>query len=185
MALLGTAALVGLAGGSTPPTEGVAIEDPSSRDTFRDSWARYFYILHIEEQRQHEEAWRALAYAVAVTEQEARQRAAVEAELAATAAQAIPYRVYVPVAGQWSRDAIAAIVCNAPFTWDCGWALAVIECESGFNPNVSNPAGPFNGLFQVLNGPFDVYLNAVEAHIQYVEWQRGIRTARPWPNCPK
>jgi hypothetical protein len=76
------------------------------------------------------------------------------------------------------------LVCSAPFTWPCEWALAVIECESGGNAGVQGQEGAlvFNGLFQVWNGPFDPYLNAVEAHIQYWQWQRGER-GRPWPNC--
>jgi hypothetical protein len=82
-------------------------------------------------------------------------------------------------ADQW-----AAFVCAPPFTWPCGWALSVIQCESSGDPNAYNPAGPYVGGFQVLNGPTDPFRNAVEAHIQYVEWERGIRTVSPWPGCP-
>ena len=77
-----------------------------------------------------------------------------------------------------------SLVCSLPFTWPCEWAIAVIMCESSGNPNAYNPAGPYIGLFQVLNGPTDPYLNTVEAHIQFVEWARGVRTVSPWPNCP-
>ncbi len=82
-------------------------------------------------------------------------------------------------AGKWRP-----LVCSAPFTWPCEWALAVIQCESSGNPDAYNPAGPYMGLFQVLNGPYDPGLNAVEGHIQFVEWQRGIRAVSPWPGCP-
>lgn len=60
----------------------------------------------------------------------------------------------------------------------------MIQCESSGNPNALNPAGPYIGLFQVLNGPYDPGLNAIEAHIQYVEWVTGVRTESPWPGCP-
>jgi uncharacterized protein YabE (DUF348 family) len=43
--------------------------------------------------------------------------------------------------GQW-RD----MVCT--YDWDCDWALAVIACESGGNPEAYNPQG-YVGLFQV------------------------------------
>ncbi len=86
---------------------------------------------------------------------------------------------------------IRAIVCADPFTiwtteWGCLWALSVVKCESGFNANAYNPAGPFRGWWQVLNGSYDPYLNTVEAHIQYWEWQGpdAWRTVSPWPRCP-
>ena len=77
-----------------------------------------------------------------------------------------------------------SLVCAAQFQWPCSWALAVIQCESSGNPGAYNPLGPYIGLFQVLNGPYDPYLNAVEAHIQYVEWMAGVRQTSPWPSCP-
>jgi len=126
----------------------------------------------------------------------ARRMAVGWAEMAATrvvAFQATPLSRVVPTlpkradsdvsrmgsgAEQW-RD----LVCAAPFTWDCTWAMRTISCESGFNPDAVNPAGPYHGLWQVANGPFDPYLNSVEAHIQFVEWRRGIRAVSPWPSC--
>lgn len=83
----------------------------------------------------------------------------------------------------------APLVCAAPFTWSCEWALAVIDCESSGNPGavghevIDDVDYYFYGLFQVWNGPLDPYANALDAHVQYVEWQRGKR-GRPWPNCP-
>jgi hypothetical protein len=32
------------------------------------------------------------------------------------------------------------------------WALRVAKCESGYNPNAYNPAGPYMGLFQFAAG---------------------------------
>lgn len=78
---------------------------------------------------------------------------------------------------------LQAIICTPAFTWPCSWALRTTWCESSWDPNAVNPAGPYRGLFQVLNGPLDPYLNAVEAHIQFREWQQGIRAVSPWPVC--
>ncbi len=83
------------------------------------------------------------------------------------------------------------LICSSEFTWLCEWAFAVVECESTWDPNAQgvewNPTSQrwlhFNGLFQVLGGSFDPYTNTVQAHIQYVEWQQGIRLVSPWPNC--
>lgn len=83
----------------------------------------------------------------------------------------------------------ASLVCTAEFAWPCEWAIATIQCESSGDPNVvavENSGGVtyyFVGLFQVLNGPTDPHQNAVEANIQYVQWQEGKR-GRPWPACP-
>ena len=84
---------------------------------------------------------------------------------------------------------IRALICSPEFSWDCGWAMSTVWCESRFDPNAQGAEWyqgrlwHFNGLWQIAEGPFDPYLNTVEAHIQYVQWQRGLR-ARPWPNCP-
>jgi hypothetical protein len=34
------------------------------------------------------------------------------------------------------------------------WGLRVARCESGYNPNAINPAGPYYGLFQFLKSTF-------------------------------
>lgn len=87
------------------------------------------------------------------------------------------------------EDGVRSVVCAAPFTWPCDWALDVVFCESTYDPNavaveyINGEYVEFHGWFQVTWGSFDPYENAVEAHIQYVEWQRGERL-RPWPNCP-
>ena len=69
------------------------------------------------------------------------------------------------------------------FTWPTEWALAVIQCESSGDPLAYNPAGPYVGLFQVLNGSSDPYTNALQAHYQYRQWVEGIRAVSPWPTC--
>lgn len=83
---------------------------------------------------------------------------------------------------------IQAIICgDYEWAWldfqdGCVWALAVTWCESNWNPNAdTNP--PYVGWWQVGGGPYDPYLNTVEANIQFVEWMAGIRTVSPWPSC--
>ncbi len=76
-----------------------------------------------------------------------------------------------------------ALVSQPIFTWPTEWALAVIQCESGGNPLAYNPAGPYVGLWQVLNGSSDPYTNALQAHYQYRQWMEGIRAVSPWPTC--
>ena len=69
-----------------------------------------------------------------------------------------------------------AIVCGN--AWPCEWALAVIQCESGGDPNAYNPAGPYIGLFQIWNGSYDVATNVAQA------WALYSDGGNHWPNCP-
>lgn len=78
---------------------------------------------------------------------------------------------------------MAAVVCAAEFSWPCAEALATIWCESRYQADAYNPAGPYIGWWQNLNGSSDPHANTVEAHIKYVAWKRG-QVADPWPNCP-
>lgn len=73
-----------------------------------------------------------------------------------------------------------ALVCS--YDWDCTWAMAVIACESGGNPNAYNPAGPYVGLFQILDPSsslFDPATNIAEAHWKYQSQGPGA-----WWGCP-
>ncbi len=73
-----------------------------------------------------------------------------------------------------------ALVCS--YDWDCGWAIAVVMCESGGNPSAYNPAGPYVGLFQVLDpsrSMFDPATNVAEAYWKYKNQGPGA-----WSNCP-
>lgn len=94
---------------------------------------------------------------------------------------------------------LTALVCDPQWTWECGWVIEVIDCESTWRPGVVGSEVRdgiiyyFYGLLQIYHpdppGPtnewlFDPYLNLVEGHIQYVEWKEGTRTNDPWPNCP-
>jgi hypothetical protein len=62
----------------------------------------------------------------------------------------------------------SALVCT--YDWDCSWAMAVLACESGGDPNAYNPAGPYVGLFQILDPSlslFDPRMNIAEAYYKY------------------
>ncbi len=81
-----------------------------------------------------------------------------------------------PAAADWQD-----LVCS--YDWDCAWALAVIYCESGGNPNAYNPQGPYVGLFQIWEGHGanlrDPATNIAAAYSLYLSGGRGN-----WPNCP-
>jgi hypothetical protein len=92
-----------------------------------------------------------------------------------TAPAAAPVAPAPVVGGDW-RD----LVCS--YDWDCDWALAVIMCESGGNPNAYNPAG-YVGLFQIWQGHGsnlrDPATNIAAAYSLYLSGGPGN-----WPNCP-
>lgn len=95
----------------------------------------------------------------------------------------------LPVPRVASEAPFRDIICAPEFTWPCSWAEATVMCESSGNPNayatetINGITYEFVGWFQVLGGSYDPYTNAVQAHRQYVQWQRGER-GRPWPGCP-
>ncbi len=72
------------------------------------------------------------------------------------------------------------LVCS--YQWDCSWAMAVIMCESGGNPNAYNPQG-YVGLFQIWEGYGanlrDPATNIAAAYSLYLSGGPGN-----WPNCP-
>ena len=72
------------------------------------------------------------------------------------------------------------LVCT--YDWDCAWALAVIACESGGNPNAYNPSGPYVGLFQVLDPSGSLLNPAANVAAAYSMYLR--QGSAPWPNCP-
>ena len=93
------------------------------------------------------------------------------AQPAPRAVQPVPLQIQ----GDW-RD----LVCS--YDWDCSWALAVIACESGGNPNAYNQAG-YVGLFQIWQGfgpnLQDPATNVAAAYSLYRSGGPGN-----WPNCP-
>ena len=86
-----------------------------------------------------------------------------------------PPSVVISSGGAWSD-----LVCS--YGWDCNWALAVIQCESGGNSAAYNPAG-YVGLFQIWEGHGanlrDPATNIAAAYSLYLSGGRGR-----WPNCP-
>ena len=72
------------------------------------------------------------------------------------------------------------LVCS--YDWNCTWAMAVIACESGGNPKAYNPAGPYVGLFQVLDPSGSLLAPAANIAAAYSKYLRQGPGA--WPNCP-
>ena len=91
-------------------------------------------------------------------------------------AQPVAASVVSSSASDWRE-----LVCS--YDWDCDWALAVIACESGGNPNAYNPQGPYVGLFQIWGGHGSNLeaptTNIAAAYSLYLSGGRGH-----WPNCP-
>jgi hypothetical protein len=82
------------------------------------------------------------------------------------------------VAGSFSQN-WRETVCS--YNWDCSWALSVIACESGGNPNAYNPAGPYVGLFQLLDPSRSLFDPAANIAAAYAKYQRQGR--RAWGAC--
>ncbi len=85
-----------------------------------------------------------------------------------------------PTALTASASAWSDLVCS--YSWDCDWALAVIQCESAGNASAYNPAG-YVGLFQIWEGHGadlrDPATNIAAAYSLYLSGGRAR-----WPNCP-
>ena len=85
-----------------------------------------------------------------------------------------------PTALTASSSAWSDLVCS--YSWDCDWALAVIQCESAGNASAYNPTG-YVGLFQIWEGHGaglrDPATNIAAAYSLYLSGGRSR-----WPNCP-
>ncbi|MCH8007337.1 MAG: DUF348 domain-containing protein [Chloroflexi bacterium] len=87
----------------------------------------------------------------------------------------VPPSVVISSGGAWSD-----LVCS--YGWDCNWALAVIQCESGGNSAAYNPAG-YVGLFQIWEGHgANLRDPATNIAAAYSLYRSGGRSN--WPNCP-
>jgi hypothetical protein len=102
--------------------------------------------------------------------------AAVRPAPAKPAAAPAPAPAPAPPAG--SIQAIIVSACSPYGQATVDWCLRVAKCESGYNPNAYNPAGPYYGLFQFAmttfkNTPYgnqniyDAYYNAAAAAWKY------------------
>ncbi len=78
-----------------------------------------------------------------------------------------------------SAESWSELVCS--YDWDCSWALSVIACESGGNPNAYNPAGPYVGLFQILDPSRSLFDPAANIAAAYEKYQR--QGPRAWRAC--
>ncbi len=85
--------------------------------------------------------------------------------------------------------ALEGVICAPQYSWDCGWAVATVMCESNGSPNAhghewyQDQLLHFFGWWQVVaphenDWLFDPVLNTIEAHIKFME-----RGAAPWPYC--
>jgi len=93
----------------------------------------------------------------------------------------------------WVDADIRALICSPEFTWDCGWAVSTVRCESRFDPMADGHEWyeghlwHFVGLWQIAipdhHGGYewltDSRLNTIEAHLKYTTQGVGA-----WPNCP-
>ena len=92
--------------------------------------------------------------------------------------QVTPAAAPAPAAPAGSIQAIIVSACSPYGQATVDWCLRVAKCESGYNPNAYNPAGPYYGLFQFAmttfkNTPYgnqniyDAYYNAAAAAWKY------------------
>ena len=86
---------------------------------------------------------------------------------------------------------LRSLICGAPYTWACAWALATIACESGGDPNAvgsewyQGELWYFVGLWQIATRDpamiptlQDPVTNTLEAH-----WKYTHGGASHWPVC--
>lgn len=146
-----------------PPSRFVASENA-------DRWQQL-----AEKQQADEDAAKAAADAQAA--EQARQ-AELARQQAAAAAVARPAPAPAPPPAPGSVQDIIVRACSPYGQATVDWCLRVASCESGYNPNAYNPAGPYYGLFQFLmstfkNTPYgnqniyDPYYNAAAAAWKY------------------
>ena len=75
-----------------------------------------------------------------------------------------------PQAPAASYSSLEELVCS--YGWNCSWALSVMYCESGGNPDAYSPYGPYIGLFQLHashgSNLFDPATNVAVAYSVYL-----------------
>jgi len=109
---------------------------------------------------------------------------AQETKAAATAAAQQPKPLAQPKAQSYGSGPIQDIISRAFSPYGptaVAWGLRVAHCESGFNPQAYNPAGPYYGLFQFLMSTFkatpygsgDIYDPVANANAAAWKWAHG------------
>ena len=149
--------------------------------------AQQVAVQAMADAREAEAARQAAAAAEQARQDEvAREQAAAAAAAAAKPVVAKPAAVPAaapaaapaPAAPAGSIQAIIVSACSPYGQATVDWCLRVAKCESGYNPNAYNPAGPYYGLFQFAmttfkNTPYgnqniyDAYYNAAAAAWKY------------------
>ena len=86
---------------------------------------------------------------------------------------------------------VQELVCAPQWSWDCGWAIAVVGCESSWNPVAVN--GSYLGLFQIwlghlrpggiLEGMMEIELLAAEGNIRAAHAVYKVLGPGAWPGC--
>jgi hypothetical protein len=107
----------------------------------------------------HVEEWQnRQLLAVEAAQAAAAAKAAADAQAKAKAARAAtpaPAPTSIP---SYPAGSIQDIITKAFTPFGAGavaWGLRVAKCESGYNPQAYNPAGPYYGLFQFLMSTFN------------------------------
>jgi len=107
-----------------------------------------------------------------------------ETKAAAAAAAQQPKPLAQPKAQSYGSGPIQDIISGAFSPYGptaVAWGLRVAHCESGFNPQAYNPAGPYYGLFQFLMSTFkatpygsgDIYDPVANANAAAWKWAHG------------
>jgi len=96
-----------------------------------------------------------------------------------------------PAGSAYSGAQIVAIITAAAEAdgVSASWLLSTAACESGYNPNAYNPAGPYEGLFQFLPSTFrahggtDIWDPTQQATIAATMFAAG--ESGEWPVCSR
>lgn len=74
-------------------------------------------------------------------------------------------------------DAIQMLIADY-FSDQPGKAIRVARCESELDPRAYNRYGPYIGIYQIQDGPYDARDNVAQARRMF-----EVRGWQPWPYC--